>query len=142
MKFLLDTCVISELTKLDPNPGVLRWFAEQSELALHMAALSVGELKRGVEKLDEGKRKFFLRNWLTESVIARFDTRILPASASVCLLWGEMQAQLEKQGKPMPAIDGLIAATALRHQLTIVTRNTRDMEASGAALFNPWEDAA
>ncbi len=139
MKFLLDTCAVSELTKLTPNPGVVRWFAEQDELALHLAAPSVGELKRGVEKLDDGKRKNFLRNWLAESVIERFGTRILPANTEVCLLWGKLQAQLDKQGKPMPSVDGLIAATALHHQLTVVTRNTRDMEASGVALFDPWQ---
>lgn len=139
MKFLLDTCAISELTKPTPNPGVVKWFAEQDELALHLATPSVGELKRGVEKLDDGKRKSFLQNWLAESVIERFGTRMLPASTGICLLWGEMQARLDRQGKPMPSVDGLIAATALHHQLTVVTRNTRDMEASGVTLFDPWQ---
>jgi predicted nucleic acid-binding protein len=139
VKFLLDTCAISELTKPAPHPGVVSWFAQQDELALYLAAPSVGELKRGVEKLEDGKRKRFLRNWLAESVIERFGARILPADTDIFLRWGEMQAQLESRGKPMPPLDGLIAATALHHQLTVVTRNTRDMEASGASLFNPWD---
>ena len=138
MRFLLDTCAISEFVKLAPNQGVLRWFAKQDELALYLTTVTLGELKRGIAKLDNGKRKKFLQTWLTENVIKRFGDRILPLGLDVCLRWGEMQAQLEKQDKPMPAIDGLIAATALQHQLTLVTRNTRDMEASGAALFNPW----
>lgn len=141
MKFLLDTCAIAELTKPDPHPAVVQWFVEQEEPTLYLAAVSVGELKRGVVRLDDGKRKSYLRNWLAESVIKRFDERVLPANVDVCLRWGEMQAELEKQGKPMPTVDGLIAATALHHQLTIVTRNTRNMEASGATLINPWEDA-
>ncbi len=138
MRFLLDTCAISELVRPAPDPGVLKWFAQQDELALYLATVSLGELKRGIEKLAAGKRKTFLQKWLTENVIKRFDDRILPLGADVCLHWGEMQAQLEKQGKPMPAIDGLIAATALQHQLTIVTRNVKDMAVNGVDLFNPW----
>ena len=138
MRFLLDTCAISELVRPAPDPGVLKWFAQQDELTLYLATVSLGELKRGIEKLTTSKRKAFLQKWLTENVIKRFGDRILPLGADVCLCWGEMQAQLEKQGKPMPAIDELIAATALQHQLTIVTRNTRDMGGSGVALFNPW----
>jgi len=141
VKFLLDTCAISELTKPVPHPGVVSWFAQRDELTLYLAAPSVGELKRGVEKLEDGKRKSFLRNWLAESVIERFGARILPADTDICLRWGEMLAQLEKQGKPMPMVDSLIAATALHHQLTVVTRKTRDMEASGVALLNPWSVA-
>ena len=138
MRFLLDTCAISEFAKPAPNPAVLKWLAEQDESALYLAAVSLGELRRGIVKLEDGKRKKFLQHWLTENVSRRFGDRILPLSLDVCVRWGEMQAQLEKQGQPMPVIDGLIAATALQHQLTIVTRNTKDMEASGAGLFNPW----
>lgn len=138
MRFLLDTCAISELARPEPDPGVLKWFAQQDELALYLATVSLGELKRGIEKLTAGKRKTFLQKWLTENVIKRLGGRILPLSADVCLHWGEMQAQLEKHGKHMPAIDGLIAATALQHQLTIVTRNVKDVAVSGVNLFNPW----
>ena len=138
MRFLLDTCAISELIKPAPDPGVLEWFAQQDELSLYLSALSLGELKRGIEKLSAGKRKTFLQKWLAENVIQRFGDRVLSLDAGVCLRWGEMQARLEKQGKPMSAMDGLIAATALQHQLTIVTRNSKDMEASGVAPLNPW----
>lgn len=138
MKFLLDTCFISEFAKPEPHPAVMAWLAQQDEFTLHLAAISVGELKRGVERLVEGKRKRFLQNWLLESVIKRFGERVLPLSLDVFLRWGEMQAETTKRGKPMPAIDGLIAATALHYRLTVVTRNVRDMEASGVSLFNPW----
>lgn len=138
MKFLLDTCAISEFAKPDPHPAVLAWFAKQDELTLFLAAISVGELKRGVERLAEGKRKRFLQNWLLESVIKRFGERVLPLNLEVFLRWGEMQAEVERHGKPLPAIDGLIAATALHYRLTVVTRNVLDMEASGVALINPW----
>lgn len=138
MKFLLDTCVLSELVRPAPDAGVLQWFAGQDELSLALSPLSLGELKRGIEKLATGKRKAFLQKWLAENVRQRFDDRVLPVSAEVGERWGELQAQLERKGKPMPVIDSLIAATALHHRLTIVTRNVRDMEAGGVALINPW----
>jgi toxin FitB len=138
VRFLLDTCAISELTKPAPDPGVLRWFAEQDERSLFLSALSLGELKRGIDNLATGKRKQFLQKWLAKNVIQRFGDRVLPLGEDVCLRWGEMQAKLEKQGRPVPAVDSLIAATALCHQLTIVTRNTKDMAACGAALLDPW----
>lgn len=138
MKFLLDTCALSELVKPAPDTGVLEWFARQDELSLTLSPLSLGELKRGIEKLATGKRKAFLQKWLAENVRQRFGDRVLPVTAEVGERWGELQAQLERKGKPMPVIDGLIAATALHHRLTVVTRNIRDMEASGVPLFNPW----
>ncbi len=138
MRFLLDTCAVSELVKPAPVAGVLEWFAQQDELSLCLSPLSLGELKRGIEKLAAGKRKTFLQKWLTENVILRFGDRVLPVTAEIGERWGELQAKLEKKGKPMPVIDGLIAATALHHRLTVVTRNIKDMEASGVTLFNPW----
>ena len=138
MRFLLDTCALSELTKLAPNAGVAQWFAQQDELALYVPSLALGELKRGIERLDDGQRKRYLQNWLATHVVRRFADRVLPLSAEVALRWGALQAGLESQGKPLATIDGLIAATALHHNLTVVTRNTRDMEASGATLLNPW----
>ena len=138
MKFLLDTCLISEFAKPDPHPAVMAWLAQQDEFTLHLAAISAGELKRGVERLADGKRKRFLQNWLLESVIKRFGERVLPLSLDVFLRWGEMQAEVEKNVKPVSAIDGLIAATALHYRLTVVTRNVRDMEASGVSVLNPW----
>lgn len=139
MKFLLDTCAISELIKPAPHPGVLDWFAECDEFSLALSAVSIGELKRGMEKLEEGKRKSFLRSWLEENVVLRFGQRILPADEAVFLQWGALQARLESAGTPMPAFDALIAATALQYGLTVVTRNVRDMQPSGVALVNPWE---
>ena len=138
MRFLLDTCAVSELVKPAPAAGVLEWFAQQDELSLCLSPLSLGELKRGIEKLAAGKRKTFLQKWLTENVILRFGDRVLPVTAEIGERWGELQAKLEKKGKPMPVIDGLIAATAIHHRLTVVTRNIKHMEASGVTLFNPW----
>ena len=138
MSFLLDTCVVSELAKTSVDAKVRAWADSNSELEFYISALTLGELQKGAARLAEGAKKSLLLAWLHDDLIKRFADRVLPINQAVALRWGEMQAQLEKQGKLMPAIDGLIAATALQHQLTVVTRNTKDMEASGVALFNPW----
>ncbi|MBY0265896.1 MAG: type II toxin-antitoxin system VapC family toxin [Burkholderiales bacterium] len=138
MKFLLDTCALSELVKPAPNPGVVQWFSQQDELTLYLAAVSVGELNRGITRLDAGKRKSFLQKWLNENVIKRFADRILPLDTEVFVRWGELQARLDAQGAPMPAFDSLIAALALQHRLTIVTRDTKGMQGSGVDVVNPW----
>lgn len=136
--FLLDTCGLSELVKPRPDEGVLQWFAQQDELSLYISSLTLGELGRGIDRLDEGKRKRFLQKWLIDSVMQRFGDRVLAITSEVALRWGLVQAQLEKNGTPLPVIDSLIAATGLHYQLTIVTRNVHDMKACGAALLNPW----
>lgn len=141
MSFLLDTCVISELAKPNVEAKVRNWALSNSEQDLYISALALGELQKGALRLPDGVKKSDLLTWLHHDLIKRFNKRILPFDGQVALRWGEMLAQLEKQGKPMPVVDGLIAATALHHQLTVVTRNTRDMEASGVALLNPWETA-
>lgn len=138
MKFLLDSCALSELVKPEPNLGVVQWFSQQDELSLYLAAVSVGELNRGITKLAAGKRKSFLQKWLNDSVVKRFAERILPLDAETFVRWGALQAQLDVQGAPMPAFDSLIAAVALQHRLTIVTRDARGMQASGVDVVNPW----
>lgn len=138
MKFLLDTCALSELVKPAPNPGVVHWFSQQDELSLYLAAVSVGELNRGITKLAAGKRKSFLQKWLNDGVVKRFAERVLPLDTETFMRWGELQAQLDVQGAPMPAFDSLIAAVALQHRLTIVTRDTKGMQGSGVDVINPW----
>jgi toxin FitB len=138
VRFLLDTCALSELVKPVPNPGVVNWFSQQDELSLCLAAVSVGELNRGIARLAAGKRKSFLQKWLAESVVKRFADRILPLDIETFLRWGELQARFDSQGAPMPAFDSLIAAIALQHRLIIVTCNAKDMQGSGADVVNLW----
>jgi predicted nucleic acid-binding protein len=109
-----------------------------NELDTYLSALTLGELQKGASRLPRSSRKSRLLTWLHDDLIQRFGDRIVPITLEAALRWGELQAQLEKAGKPMPVIDGLIAASALHYQLTVVTRNTKDMEASGVALLNPW----
>jgi tRNA(fMet)-specific endonuclease VapC len=139
MTFLLDTCVISELVAKQPNLQVVQWVDSINEDKLFLSAITIGEIKRGIEKLPDSNRKSALAEWLEGDLLIRFTDRILPIDTPVMLVWGQLTADLEKQGRRMPAIDSLIAATCLQTRLDLVTRNERDFAHSGVAVVNPWE---
>lgn len=138
MSYLIDTCCISELVKKKPNPNVVKWFADQDEFAMFLSVITFGELKKGIEKLPDSKKKKELNRWVKEDLKQRFKNRVLNITIEQMNKWGEILAAVEKGGKPLPAIDSLIAATALTHDLSVVTRNTKDMEGSGVEVINPW----
>lgn len=139
MNYLLDTCVLSEFTKRQPQPEVVQWLAQANEQALFLSVLSVGEIQRGIERLAESRRKDELRQWLEQALLPRFADRLLPLNAEIMLLWGTLTARQESQGRKMSAFDSLIAATALFHHLTLVTRNEADFANSGVTIVNPWD---
>ena len=139
MKFLLDTCVISEIIRPIPSSKVIKWIKEKNENNLFISVLTVGELHKGIEKLSDSQRKQELHNWVENDLQERFSNRIIHIDLLVAKQWGMIQGVAEKAGRPMPAIDALIAATGIAHRLTVVTRNTRDMRESGATLLNPWQ---
>ena len=139
MTYLLDTCVISELVAKQPNLHVVQWIDSMDEDKLFLSAVTIGEIKRGIEKLADSTRKSALAEWLEGDLLLRFTDRILPIDTPVMLVWGQLTADLEKQGRPMPAIDSLIAATCLQARLDLVTRNESDFAHSGVAVVNPWE---
>lgn len=136
--YLLDTCVISELIKKKPSPSVTRWILDRNEVLFSVSALTFGEIKKGINKFEEAKRKETLEMWLQDFIVPRFWSRIIPIDGPVALLWGELMAHHGKAGRNIPVIDGLIAASALTHHLQIVTRNTKDFEGLGVQLVNPW----
>jgi tRNA(fMet)-specific endonuclease VapC len=138
MTYLLDTCAISEMVAAHPNPAVVQWVDGMEEESLYLSVITIGEIKRGIEKLGESKRKRTLAAWLEEDLLARFGERILPIDAPVLFAWGQLAADLEKQGRPMPAMDALIAATCLARNLSLVTRNESDFAHSGVEVINPW----
>ena len=127
MKFLLDTCVISELTRKLPTRHVVEWIGSQDELQLFLSVITLGEIERGIDKLSQGRKKETLRQWLAGDLPRRFAGRVLPIDAETALRWGEISAEAEGKGRPVPVLDGLMAATALVHGLTLVTRNTADV---------------
>lgn len=141
MSYLLDTCVISELVKKQPNPGVMEWLDARDQGALYVSVLTLGELHKGISKLPESVKKDTLRYWLTHDLIARFEGRILPLSIEIATTWGALQGEAERRGAKLPVVDSLIAATALIHHLTVVTRNVQDLQRCHAQVVNPWEPA-
>ncbi|MFN2267239.1 MAG: type II toxin-antitoxin system VapC family toxin [Desulfonatronovibrio sp.] len=138
MNFLVDTCVISELVKKEPDLNVVSWIRSCPEEKLFLSSLTIGELQKGVSKLEPSKKKNELQYWINIKLLNRFTGRIIPIDSAVAQRWGQIQAKAEQMGNPMPALDGLIAATALIHNLTVLTRNVKDMKTSGAEIVNPW----
>ena len=139
MTFLLDTCVISELVAKQPNLRVVQWVDSVDEDKLFLSAITIGEIKRGIEKLADSSRKSALAKWLEGDLLIRFTDRILPIDIPLMLVWGQLTADLEKQGRRMPALDSLVAATCLHGGLDLVTRNESDFAHSGVMVVNPWE---
>lgn len=140
MSYLLDTCVVSELSRPRPNVGVVTWVSEANVGSLHLSAITVGEVRRGALRLPAGKRRTSLADW-SEKVGQSFWGRVLPIDESVAVRWAEISARAEQSGRPGSFADGLIAATALERGLTLVTRNVMDFEPFGVSLLNPWTAA-
>lgn len=138
MNYLLDTCVISELIKKEPEAQVVNWLAHVSENSLFLSVFTIGEIHKGITKLPESKKKVQLHEWVNFDLTNRFENRILDFDLKAAKVWGLIQGKTELAGKPMSLIDGLIAAIAIAYDMTLTTRNTKDMEASGVRLLNPW----
>lgn len=139
MNYLLDTCVLSELIKPKPNQNVITWISDIDERCLYISVLTIGEIHKGIEKLLESKKKENLHEWVNFDLRERFNNKILDIDIHTATTWGKVQAQSELMGKTLPSIDGLIACTGITHDLTIATRNTKDMKVSGVSLVDPWE---
>lgn len=135
MKYLLDTNVISELKRPKPNKQVLNWFATVTKESLYLSVLTLGEIRKGIEKLPDGQRKQALSSWLEKDIPLWFDSRLLLIDAEVADCWGKLQA---RTNRPLPAIDSLLAATALHHDLCLVTRNVSDFDYPDLTILNLW----
>lgn len=138
MSFLLDTNVVSEPTRPQPDPRVLEWFSAQTDETLFLSALTLGELRRSILLLDEGRKRRGLLRWLDERIEPGFGGRVVAVDAVVMRTWAELQVRAVRHGRMLPVIDGLFAASALAHDFTLVTRNTADFAATGVELLNPW----
>lgn len=135
MSYLLDTNVVSEIARPKPNQQVLRWIESVPDGALHLSVLTVGEIRKAVERLSDSKRRERLRLWLEQELPAWFEDRLLPVSAGVADRWGRLLAEVDRS---VPAIDSLLAATALYHGLRFVTRNDGDFQFPPLEVVNPW----
>ena len=138
MKYLLDTCVLSETVKNIPDPHVLRWLEARKPHELCTSAMSLGELQRGVIRLPDSKRRAELSLWLN-ALETSFENRILSFDTSVVPVWAQITVYAEAQGKSMAAFDSIIAATAKAHDCLLVTRNVRDFANAGIEVLNPWD---
>jgi toxin FitB len=137
--FLLDTNCISELVRPTPEPRVLEWMEAADEMMLYLSVLTMGEIRKGLAGLAQGKRRTLLETWLEVELQARFSGRIVPIDAAIANRWGQLAADAKRVGKPLSIIDGLLAATALHHNLTVVSRNTGDFTNTHVQVLNPWE---
>ena len=137
--FLLDTNIISELVKPKPKANVTEWVENTDESLLYLSVLTLGEIRRGIAALPQSRRRATLEAWLDKDLRGRFDGRILVIDQEVADRWGLLTAAARKSGIVLPVIDGLLAATALEHNLTLVTRDTGQIPSMGVAVFNPWE---
>lgn len=135
MSYLVDTNVLSELRRKQPDVHVMQWFSARPAGTLYLSVLTLGEIRKGVEAMADQSRKLPLLDWLETDLPAFFEGRILSVDGAVAEVWGRMQA---KAGRPLPAIDSLLAATAQHHGLMLVTRNIRDVDGLGVSLVNPW----
>jgi toxin FitB len=142
VNYLLDTCVVSEFTKPQPDAHLLAWLRATPETSLYLSALTLGEIQQGISRLAVSARRQRLQTWLDDDLCARFTGRVLPADAAVCLLWGDLRTRAAQSGPTLPVLDSLIAATALARGLLLVTRNEADFVAvPGLRVVNPWTPA-
>lgn len=139
MSYLVDTKVLFELRRRKPDANVVKWLERCPATTLYLSVLTLGELRKGIEALPESERKRALVDWLKVELPGFFVGRALPIDARVADRWGHLAAQA---GRPVPAIDSLLAATALTHDLTLVTRNRRVFEYPGLAVIDPWSEEA
>ena len=137
MKYLLDTCVVSETRAKKPNAAVMKWLSRQDPGTLYISAVSIGEIKNGICLLGDTRKARELSKWLDE-LETSFGPRVLSVNVTVAECWGRILAESSRAGAPRPAIDALIAATARVDNLVLVTRNERDMRGTGVELLNPF----
>ena len=137
MSYLLDTNVLSELRRKSPDPGVVSWFSQRPPATLHLSVLTLGEIRKGIESVGDEVRRQALLDWLETDLPTFFTGRILTVDGAVADRWGRLIAAA---GRPLPAIDSLLAATAIEHDLVLVTRNAKDFARLPVQLFNPWKN--
>jgi tRNA(fMet)-specific endonuclease VapC len=142
MKYLLDTNVISELISKQPNQGVIAWIDQLDLDAVYISVITIGEIRKGIEKLPQSKRRDIVTTWLEHDLLLRFQGNIAAVTTDVILTWGSLTGRLENEGKPIPAIDSLIAAIVIEGNYALVTRNSEDFINTGITVINPWKLAS
>lgn len=137
--FLLDTNCISEPLRARPDPTVLAWLETADENLLFLSVLTIGEIRRGIALLPQSQQRTRFETWMDVELQPRFSERILPVNHAIADRWGLLDAEMRLKGRILPAIDGLLAATALHHGLTVVSRNIGDFSNAPVPVLNPWK---
>ena len=140
MAYLLDTCTISEMVSVQPNANVLSWFKSQNEKTLYLSIITIGEIEKGIYQLPASKKRTALETWFFDDLAPSFQNRILKIDQKLITAWAKMMADFKTKGIVRPSFDSLIEATALHHQLILVTRNVNNFQGSQVTILNPWED--
>ena len=138
MKYLLDTNVVSEFQRPQPDANVAAWILAQAEEEMCISTISLAEVRRGIAMMPDGRRKRELDHWLKAELPQRFERRVIDVTPAVADQWGETMAGAKRQGVGLDPMDGFIAATAKALNLTLATRNIKDFDRLGIALKNPW----
>lgn len=138
--FLLDTNVVSELIRPEPSERVVGWVDAVDEETVFLSVVTLAELRRGVERLEQGRRRHELATWLSDALPARFEGRFMDVDAEIADQWGVLMASTARLGRPLGAMDAFFAATARARDLTLVTRNDKDFGACDITVLNPWTD--
>lgn len=138
MRLLLDTSVLSEVTKPRPEVRVLKWLDELDEDRAFISVVSIGEIRRGVALMDNGRKRDALAEWLAQDLPQRFERRLIPVDEPVALAWGDLMGFAKRSGRGLASMGGLIAATAIAYDFTLATHNTRDFEGFGIEIIDPW----
>lgn len=137
--FLLDTCVLSEFKKPKPDAGLYAWLANVDASTTYISVFTLGELRYGIALLPNSAKRRELERWITSEVLLDFARRTLPFDAEVADRWGTLRTQAQSRGTPLPPVDGMLAATALQHNLTVVTRNELHFRSAFVCVLNPWK---
>lgn len=138
-RFLLDTNIISELVRPEPNENLISWLSAQDDRTLYLSVITMAEIMRGIAKLDDGKKKNKLYNWVKNEIPKKFEGRIFDFDQESAFVWGTLQGEGDRSGCPKPVMDVQIAAIAVRYGLILVTRNVKDFSLFDVEIFNPFE---
>jgi predicted nucleic acid-binding protein len=139
--FLLDTNIPSEMRRVRPEQRVIEWLKAVNDDELYLSVITIGEIWKGFTLLRDATRRAQLEQWLEREVRDWFAERILPVNEAVAERWGVLEAERQLRGAPLNTADGLIAATALEHDLTLVTHNGKDFVGLGVQILDPWKDS-
>lgn len=142
MRYLLDTCVLSEPGRPSPDAGVLEWLDGVAEANLFISVLSLGEIQQGISRLEQGRRRQALQRWLDVELVDRFEGQVIGFDVRTAARWGDIMGRARLAGNTLPVIDAMLAASALVHDVVLVTRNVRDFDwivgSTHLEVFSPW----